>query len=99
MPCKKSLEELIINRVEKLFAESGSTKFPTVREVAKQLRCRQDAVIAAVEDSSCLDLQGYNWCPLTKGDLEVYSYGVKEKENGTTTTRRKRKRIKGIGMG
>ena len=64
------LNARIVATAERLFQASGRTKFPTVRRVARLLRCRQsDIKDEEAEGNFCLDGVNFDWC---LGDLEVY---------------------------
>lgn len=49
-----NLSEKLWNYAEKKFQESGKTQFPTVRECAKAMNCRQSDIVRAIEDSELL---------------------------------------------
>lgn len=69
----KSLSDRIVACAERSFQRSGCTQFPTVREVARRVRCRQrDIEEVANEYRICLD--GVNVEGWVLGDLEVYVF-------------------------
>ena len=50
------IRERVYKYAERKFQASGRTEFPTVRQVAKALGVKQDAVKEAIEDDSYGDL-------------------------------------------
>lgn len=62
--------------VEKFFARSGNTAFPTVRQVARAINLRQNQVIEIVEDNDRLMLTYWNVDHhVTDGERFVESLG------------------------
>ena len=61
---------------ERYFQRSGCTQFPTVRQIARRLRCRQQ-IIKDAEDEGLYCLQGLKVEGWTLGDLEIYVYEPK----------------------
>lgn len=64
----------IIECAERKFQRSGQTEWPTVREVARACRVREQDVEAACESTYLACLQGYNFEDWKLGDLEVYVF-------------------------
>jgi hypothetical protein len=65
--------DLIAATAERYFRRSGCTQFPTVRQIARRLRCRQQ-VIEDAEDEGLYCLDGVNVEGWRLGDLEIYVY-------------------------
>lgn len=55
---------------ERFFQRSGQTQFPTVRWVARSIKCRQTDIEEGAGEFYCLD--GVNVEGWKLGDLEVY---------------------------
>jgi hypothetical protein len=56
---------------ERFFQRSGQTKFPTVRWVARSIKCKHSE-IAEAESEGFFCLDGVNVIDWKLGDLEVY---------------------------
>lgn len=68
----------VLRYVEDAFRRNDRERFPTIREVSRGLRIRQEEVERAVEDCEYLDLAYFNveggWDDVPLGDFFVESY-------------------------